>query len=76
MTSKEKSAQVQYTCNHRGPNYIAHVSSNVTFFPHIFDMQIVASVDGEPLAMKGQQLLRAASHGESQGNKAPLCPVL
>lgn len=44
-----KSICVQYRCNHSRSNYIVDVRNNVTFFPNIFNSQLVESADSAPV---------------------------
>lgn len=41
------SVYVQYKYNHCRPNYIVHVTNNVTFL-NIFDLRLVESANAEP----------------------------
>lgn len=48
------SVHVQHRQNHPRPDYIADISNNVTFFLHIFNPQLVESMETKPKDMEGR----------------------
>lgn len=52
--TKRKSIYILYRCNHHRPNYIDHISNNITLFKkNIFDLKLVKSANIEPTDIEG-----------------------